>query len=256
MRRMSKVWWALVVSASLGLSAFWSTPAKAGPLTIVTENWATFSGKLGVLVTPLPLPNPFLDYFDFAPKTEDYDGAIISAVYHGTGPWAGQYVYLYQLKFFAGSSSGHLQGFAQKLFSPIPPLGDTVYQIPDPSILFGPAHPNTGLTGAVYTNPSPVTGAISWNFDIYRDDQDSGAHDPPGDQDPPVGGTYEDIVSYLVAFVHPNPPVKVGVNMKDAGTDLRNPLVYTPSPEPSAFALLCLGMVGVAGFRRYYRKRS
>jgi len=247
MRRMSKVWWALVVSASLGLSAFWSTPAKAGPLTIVTTNWATFSGNLGALVD-LPL----IDFFDFAPATSGYDGSIASVVYHGAGPWAGQYVYLYQLKLFTGSSTAHLQGFAQTLFSPIPPLGDTVYQMPDPSILFGTAHPNTGLTSVSHTNPTPVTGEISWNFDIYRDDQDAGAHDPVGDTDPP----YEDIVSYLVAFVHPNPPVIAGVNMKDAGSDLRNPLVYTPSPEPSAFALLCLGMVGVAGFRRYYRKRG
>jgi hypothetical protein len=244
MKAMSKFWTALVVGVAVMAV---STHSWAGPLTINTTTWATLSGLIGGGVPTAPT---LVDYFDFDPETPGFDGEIASAVFFGAGAASGLYVYAYQLKFYSTSSAGHLSGVSFNLLTPIAPVpvGDAhVYQVPDPMILLGSANPNTHLTAASWTlNLPPTTSQVSFTTAIDRDDQDLGAHDPPGDDDPP----YEDITSYLWVFFHPLPPTTIAVNMKDGGSDLRNPLVYTPSPEPSAIVLFGFGIMGLVGIWR------
>jgi hypothetical protein len=224
-----------------------STHSWAGPLTINTTTWATLSGLIGGGVPTAPT---LVDYFDFYPETPGFDGEIASAVFFGAGAASGLYVYAYQLKLYSTSSAGHLSGFSFDLLTPIAPVlvgGAHVYQVPDPAILLGPANPNTHLTAASWAlNLPPTTSQVSFTTSIYRDDQDGGVHDPLGDSDPP----HEDITSYLWVFFHPLPPTTIAANMKDGGPDLRNPLVYTPSPEPSAIVLFGFGIMGLVGIWR------
>jgi hypothetical protein len=224
-----------------------STHSWAAPLTINTTTWATLSGLIGPGVPTAPL---LVDYFDFYPATPGFDGEIASAVFFGAGAASGLYVYAYQLKLYSTSSAGHLSGVSFDLLTPIAPVlvgGAHVYQVPDPAILLGPANPNTHLTVASWTlNLPPTTSQVSFTTSIDRDDQDLDAHDPSGDVDPP----YEDITSYLWVFFHPLPPTTIAVNMKDGGPDLRAPLVYTPSPEPSAIVLFGFGIMGLVGIWR------
>ena len=246
MKSMSRIWMALVVGVSLGLTLMWVSPVKAGPLTITTTDWKTFSAYLGD-----PVADPLLDYFDFYSSDEtmpSVDGEVISAVYHGKGAATGLYVYLYQLKLYSTSSAGYMSGIAFNFGTPVPPaVVDRyhVYTIPDAPILFGAASPNTNLSDAVWTR-TITTSQVSFNLALYRDDNDSGRHDPTDDTDPP----YEDVVSYVWAFFHQNPPQTIEANLKDGGPDLLKPKVYTPSPEPSAILLLSLGLLGLAKFRR------
>jgi hypothetical protein len=244
MKAMSKFWTALVVGVAVIAV---STHSWAGPLTINTTTWATLSGLIGPGVPTAP---PLVDYFDFFPATPGFDGEIASAVFYGAGAASGLYVYAYQLKLYSTSSAGYLSGISFDLLTPIAPVlvgGAHVYQVPDPAILLGPANPNTHLTAASWAlNLPPTTSQVSFTTAIYRDDQDLGAHDPPGDVDPP----YEDITSYLWVFFHPLPPTTIAANMKDGGPDLRNPLVYTPSPEPSAIVLFGFGIMGLVGIWR------
>jgi len=244
MKAMSKFWTALVVGVAVMAV---STHSWAGPLTINTTTWSTLSGLIGPGVPTAP---PLVDFFDFFPATPGFDGEIASAVFYGAGAASGLYVYAYQLKLYSTSSAGHLSGFSFDLLTPIAPVlvgGAHVYQVPDPGILLGPANPNTNLTAASWAlNLPPTTSQVSFTTAIYRDDQDEGFHDPLGDVDPP----YEDITSYLWVFFHPLPPTTIAVNMKDGGPDLRNPLVYTPSPEPSAIVLFGFGIMGLVGIWR------
>jgi hypothetical protein len=248
MKAMSKFWTALVVGVAVMAV---STHSWAGPLTINTTTWATLSGLIGPGVPTAP---PLVDYFDFSPATPGFDGEIASAVFYGAGAASGLYVYAYQLKLYSTSSAGHLSGVSFDLLTPIAPVpvgGFEVYQVPDPAILLGPADPNTGLLpypiGATWAlNEPPTTSQVSFITSIFRDNQDSGAHDPLGDVDPP----HEDITSYLWVFFHPLPPTTIAVNMKDGGPDLRTPLVYTPSPEPSAIVLFGFGIMGLVGIWR------
>ena len=249
MKAMSKFWTALVVGVAVMAV---SIPSWAGPLNINTTNWATLSGLIGGGVPDAP---PLVDYFDFYPATPGFDGEIASAVFYGAGAASGLYVYAYQLKLYSTSSAGYLSGVSFDLLTPIAPVpvgGFHVYQVPDPAILLGSAAPNTGLSSATWALSTLDRSQVSFNLSIFRDDQDEGAHDPAGDSDLP----YEDIVSYLWVFFHPLPPTTISANMKDGGPDLRNPLVYTPSPEPSAIVLFGFGIMGLMGiWRRRGSKR-
>lgn len=248
MKSMSRIWTVFVVGVALGVTLSWVTPVKAGPLSITEFSWADFSDIY--LGAPVPDAPPFIDYFDFAPATEGFDGEVISAVFYGKGPASGLYVYLYQLKIYPTSSSGFISGIAFDFLTTIPPAkvnNVEVFTISDPDILFGKANPNSKPSAVVWSLSTPTTSQLSTNLLLWRDDQDT-TQDPPDDEDPP----FEEQVSYLWGFFHPLPPTKIGANPKDGGGDLRNPLVYTPSPEPSVIVLMSLGMLGLLGIKRRY----
>ena len=244
MRAMSRIWLTLVVGASLGLTLMWVSPVRATPLNITTTTWATISSYLGA-----PEAVPVIDYFDFHPPTTGYDGEVISAVFKGTGSASGLFVYLYQLKIYPSSSAPYISGIAfpsPQAISPATVNGIQVFAVSDAPILFGEASPNAPLTRADWSLSSPTTSQFSFDVTLYRDNVDGGIHDPSGDSDPP----YEDNISVLWGFFHPAPPTLVSSNPKDGGQDLRNPKVYTPTPEPSAIVLLSLGLLGLVKVRR------
>jgi len=241
MKAMSKFWMALVVGVAVGVTFLGTTPAKAGPLTVDTMTWASFSSSyLGSLFAPA-----VTDYFDFAPENDPtkppfppvpYDGEVISAVYLGKpgSPADGLYVYLYQLKIYPTSSAAFISGIAFDLLTPIPPAqvdGKHVINVYDPPILFGTANTSSKVGFADWgLNFPPVTSQISFDLNpdkLYKDSVDQ--------------------ISYMWAFFHPLPPTLIESNPKDGGGDKRNPLVYTPSPEPSTFILLGFGLLGLFG---------
>jgi len=230
MKAMSKFWTALVVGVAVGVTFLGTTPAKAGPLTVATMDWASFSGSyLGSLFAPA-----VTDYFDFAPQNVPADGEVISAVYSGKpgSPADGLYVYLYQLKIYPTSSAGFISGIAFNLLTPIPPAlvdGKHVINVSDPPILFGPA------------NTSSKVGSADWSPNLLPPDTSQISFD----LNPKLYKDSDDQISYMWAFFHPLPPTLIGANPKDGGADLLNPLVYTPSPEPSTFILLGFGLLGL-----------
>jgi len=241
---MSKVWWALVVGVSLGVTLVGVSPVKAAPLTNTQISWAQF---LGFADIGAPAVSPLTDYFDFTPVTAPADGEIFSAVYLGKGPAAGKYVYVYQVYHYPGSSSVNFTGFAFPAFTTLGPVpidfdGDSV---PDTSFYIVPA------AGDPATPPIGTT-ANSWG--TKKPSEVDYSPNPPN-SDISVSYTGDDKigkgqVGYIFGFVHSLPPTVAEANTKDAGTDILKPLVYTPSPEPTSLVLLSAGLLGLVAIRR------
>jgi len=250
---MSKVWWALVVGVSLGVTLVGVSPVKAAPLSNTPISWTQFLSFADT--TPLTDAPPFIDYFDFSPKTAPADGEIFSAVYLGKGPAEGKYVYVYQVYHYSGSSSVNFTGFAFPAFTTLGPVpidlnGDNVpdftsfYIVPDAN---APSTPPIGGTTAnswgtkkptsVDYSPNPPNSDITIS---YASIPEFGINDI----------ILRGEVGYIFGFVHSLPPTVVEANTKDAGTDILKPLVYTPSPEPTSFVLLSAGLLGLVAIRR------
>lgn len=242
MRNMSRIWMTLVASVSLGMTLLIVNPVRAASLSNTKIDWHTFL-RFSTLISPPDAP-PFIDYFDFKPPSAG-DGEIYSAVFLGTGPAAGQYVYVYQVYHYGTSDTSYFTGFAFKALTTltptnIPGIGTSFYIEPDED---DPATPPIGGTSAnawgnykpseVDYTPNPPFSDITVSY-VLRDKI-------------PKNG-----VSYIFGFVHPLPPTKVPSNPKDTTEDILNPLVYTPSPEPSAFILVSAGLLGLWGIRRRY----
>jgi len=226
MRRMSKVWWALVVGVSLGVTLVGVKPAKAAPLT--TVNSATYSSWLGPVAAP-----PMTNTFDFEPTNATFpgpDGEVLSVVYYGAGAATGFYVYVYQITHYAKppSSEGSIEGMSFDIFGPL----------------------NTSLL-----NPGTVAFQVEDTGDL---ELESATLAPPGA--PPAIGTIKFTVkdealppnqtTWLFGFFSPLPPTKVVADMKNTGNTILSPLVYTPSPEPSTFVLLGMSLLGGIWWRR------
>jgi len=252
MRRMSKVWWALVVGVSLGVTLVGVSPVKAAPLTNTQISWAQFL-NFADITTPLVDAPPFIDYFDFTPENPPGDGEIFSAVYPGKGPAAGKYVYVYQVYHYSESSAVNFTGFAFPAFTTLGPVpidfnGDSV---PDTSFYIvpaagDPANPPIGTTANSWGTKKPTSFGYSPN-PPNSDITISYVSIPElGIDDVILRGQ----VGYIFGFVHSLPPTVAKANTKDSGTDALEPLVYTPSPEPTSFVLLSAGLLGLVAIRR------
>ncbi len=241
-RNMSRFWMVLGLSVSMGVTLLWVTPVRAVSLSNTQIDWDTF--LTFSTTTPVPGAPPLIDYFDFSPPSAG-DGEIYSAVFLGTGPAEGQYVYVYQVYHYETSDSSYFTGLAFKALTTIMPtnipgVGTSFYIVPDDD---DPPIPPIGGTSAnawgnykpteVDYTPNPPVSDISVSY-VFQDKI-------------PKGG-----VSYFFGFVHPLPPTKVLSNPKNAAPDVLNPLVYTPSPEPSAFVLIGTGLLGLLVIRRRY----
>jgi len=223
MRRMSKVWWALVVGVSLGVTLVGVKPAKAGPLMTISE--ATFKAWIG-WPDPIVVAAPMTQTFEFNPPGED--GDISSVVFKGVGGIAaGNYVYIYQIAHYSNSSENNINGVSFDVFGPIVPLsgGAVAFQVQpgsdyggDVSLSDATLYPGTP-SSIDFTIPTLARGKETWWFGILS----------------------------------PLPPTKTVATVRD--TDFKGqPLVYTPSPEPSTFVLLGMSLLGGVWWRRRLKK--
>ncbi|MGQ9727904.1 MAG: PEP-CTERM sorting domain-containing protein [Candidatus Fervidibacter sp.] len=231
MKAMSRIWTALVVGASiLGLTALWSSPAKALPLK-VNPNPIAIGGYLGPQVVPI-----LTDFFSFSDPPIP-DGQVVSAVYEGAGPATGYYVYAYQIWHYSTSSQEWVRSIAMNVFTGEPPVeipktgGYHVYHASDVNFL--PTQPSVALTAASWS-PGPPPSLF---FTFFGPGQD---------------GIRKGEASYVWVFFHPLLPTTVEANIIDGHPETLAPKVYVPSPEPSVFVLLGAGLFAVIGFRRRY----
>ncbi len=234
MKTMSRLWTLAVVGAVMGATLFWATPVKAVPLTRDDITWGDFDDWTGSPVVP-----GLFQAFDFDPTTVGGDGEIYSQVFQGVaGPFAGKFVYVYQIDHFSGSSSPELDAIAFKFLTTIPPdnLRYFVVSLNLPS--------NTGIGFDDPGDQPPYFGEWTAPDEIGFTFEDL----PPGPEKDT--GLLRGEISYLFGFTHPLPPTTVVANLVDAGPDLLKPLVYTPSPEPSIIVLLSMGLLGFWGYRR------
>jgi len=231
MRRMSKVWWALVVGVSLGVTLVGVSPVKADPLTLNPISWSTFLTFADISTTP---GIPIFESFNFPPPPPPGgtfpDGEVFSAVYKGIGPADGKFVYVYQIRLFDTEDVAQVDRIAFKTFTTLSPeypsgtpLGAFYIDSGDVGIGFGLGEVAPS-EGDFLTIPKPQIGV---DFPV------------------PTGKT-----SYIFGFIHPLPPTTVTANLIDGEIENLNPLVYTPSPEPASFVLLSAGLLGLAVIRR------
>jgi len=239
MKAMSKL---LVTMLLSGLVCLWSNSARSAPVTGI--DWSTFTGLADL---SRPVVDPLFDVYRFGSAWVDgaFHGTIYSQVFQGKGAAAGLYVYVYQIEHVPDPTDPPL---AQRYpfgtvsfptFTNIPP--STVNSIQFFAITSG--DPTIGFSILGVRGPNP---------------DDGGDFTPLGDMGQ-ISFTFlpklaYNTTSYIFGFFHPLPPTTVIANLVDSVPEQLNPLVYTPSPEPSSIALLGLGLLGVFLPRRFKKK--
>jgi hypothetical protein len=236
MKAMSK---SLVTMLLSGLVCLWSSSARSDP--VIGISWSTFTGLADL---SSPVVDPLFDVYRFggAWVAGAFHGTIYSQVFQGKGAAAGLYVYVYQIE--------HVPG---------PTLPPPAQQYPFGSVSF-----------PIFTNIPPSTVNSIQFFAITSGDptigfSTLGVLGPADGTFTPLGDMGQirftflpnlafNTTSYIFGFFHPLPPTTVIANLIDSVPEQLNPLVYTPSPEPSSIALLGLGLLGVFLPRRFKKK--
>ncbi|MFA0749578.1 PEP-CTERM sorting domain-containing protein [Fervidibacter sp.] len=236
MKAMSKL---LVTMLLSGLVCLWSNSARSAPVTGI--DWSTFTGLANL---SSPVVDPLFDVYRFGSAwvAGAFHGTIYSQVFPGQGAAAGLYVYVYQI--------AHVP-------SPTPP--PPAQQYPFGAVSF-PTFTNIppSTVGSIQffaiTSGAPTIGFSTLGVLGPAD----GTFTPLGDMGQ-ISFTFLpkldfNTTSYIFGFFHPLPPTTVIANLVDSVPEQLNPLVYTPSPEPSSIALLGLGLLGVFLPRRFKKK--
>jgi hypothetical protein len=239
MKAMSKL---LVTMLLSGLVCLWSNSARSAPVTGI--DWSTFTGLANL---SSPVVDPLFDVYRFggAWVAGAFHGTIYSQVFPGQGAAAGLYVYVYQIEHVPGptppppAQQYPFGTVSFPTFTNIPP--STVNSIQFFAITSG--DPTIGFSTLGVRGPNP---------------DDGGDFTPLGDMGQ-ISFTFLpklafNTTSYIFGFFHPLPPTTVIANLVDSVPEQFNPLVYTPSPEPSSIALLGLGLLGVFLPRRFKKK--
>jgi hypothetical protein len=204
-------------------------------------DWSTFTGLANL---SSPVVDPLFDVYRFGSAwvAGAFHGTIYSQVFPGQGAAAGLYVYVYQI--------AHVP-------SPTPP--PPAQQYPFGAVSF-PTFTNIppSTVGSIQffaiTSGAPTIGFSTLGVLGPAD----GTFTPLGDMGQ-ISFTFLpkldfNTTSYIFGFFHPLPPTTVIANLVDSVPEQLNPLVYTPSPEPSSIALLGLGLLGVFLPRRFKKK--
>jgi len=236
MKAMSKL---LVTMLLSGLVCLWSNSARSAPVTGI--DWSTFTGLADL---SSPVVDPLFDVYRFGSAWVDgaFHGTIYSQVFQGKGAAAGLYVYVYQIEHVPRPTDPPL---AQQY-----PFGAVSF----PTFTNIPPSTVNSIQFFAITSGSPTIGFL--NLGVQQ--PAVGEFTPLGDMGQ-IGFTFVpklafNTTSYIFGFFHPLPPTTVIANLVDSVPEQLNPLVYTPSPEPSSIALLGLGLLGVFLPRRFKKK--
>lgn len=247
MRSMSRFWTMLVVGMSLGIVLSWVSPARSVPLLEI--DWNTFAGTwLGSTDSDYweVIAEPMTRTFDFAPSPSlpppyygpGPDGEVTSFVVKGKGgPAKDLYVYVYQISHYSipspdnpldGTSEVSIEGISFDLLGPIIPEIDGsetwAFQVID-----------TGV--AKMEKATKAYNRVSFTIRTIKVGENE-FHLGPGEE------------TCLFGFLSPVPPTKTVADVKNTGNTVTSPQVYTPSPEPSAFVLLGVGLLGGIWWRK------
>ena len=219
MKAMSKFWTALVVGIAVMAV---STHLWAVHLSNTNISWEQFK-SLADISSPVDIPFPDIFVFKFGPQ-----GEIMSGVFPGIGDAAGLYVYIYQIKVYS-TPSGKVDELSIPLLGP----GPTTVSVSDvgnvSSFYIGSGVPSDFFygqgdkapIGSTFTSLPPVISFSWFGNEVYQGK-----------------------ASYIVGFFSPAPPTTTLANLSDGGSLDDDPLVYTPSPEPSISLLLGVGVLG------------
>jgi len=230
MRNMSRIWTMLVVGVSLGMTLFGSTPVKAVPLSNTPISWDYFTDFADV---DNPVVPPLLTPYEFKlAETPLGDGSVYSQVFLGKGNASGLYVYVYQIQV---ARAPNVEGIS-------------IAFITDPT-----ATPVNGITSFYINQGTPTIG-----FGLGNYSPASSAWVPISEGGEPTLRFNQinvppGYVSYIFGTFSPLPPTTIDATLRDATELIVRPLVYTPTPEPSVFILLGVGLGIVVPFvrRRY-----
>ena len=238
MKAMSKFWMALVVGVAVMAV---STQSWAVPLSNTDISWAKFVS----LVSPSELADPSTAPGPPLPDTFAFQGGaagdILSAVFTGVGDASGLYVYVYQFR--VTSASGQIDELTVGLLGPGP---NTVLTDVD-------GDPGLDPVSSFYIGSNVPDGFLFGQGDVAPS-QAIFNTPPPGISfkwtSVPAGNA-----SFIVGFFSPAPPTTYKADLSDTGDRIHSPFVYTPSPEPSVFLLLGMGLVGSAIWSRGRKKK-
>lgn len=232
MRAMSRIWTALVVGASiLGLTALWSNSATAVPLSNTPIDWSTFltwvdatgDGSPDVDPNYPPLTFPF----DFTGNIFP-DGEVFTAAYPGAGAAAGKWIYVYQVRHLSPSDVPVVNGISLRFITD--PTADAI------------TAPNVGSISSFYiSSGNPIIGfglgtVATQGADWY-----------PSSSNPTLSINFAvqtGAITHIFGVFSSLPPTLIDATLRDSVSMTTRPLVYTPSPEPSAWMLLGLGLLG------------
>ncbi len=241
MKTMSRLWTLAVVSAVMGVTLFWATPAKAVPLSNTNISWSTFlswtDGNGDGNPDPVPgFPDISFPY-EFAPAGVPLgDGVFWSGVYQGTGAASGLYAYVYQIQVLRAPN---IEGVSLVFITDptLTPVGGTT------SFYIGSGSPNilSSLLGNYAPTSAHWLSVAAGGEPTLRFNQIN----------VPLGGT-----SYIFGTFSPLPPTTVDVTLRDATQLIVRPLAYVPTPEPSAFVLLGMSLLAVPLLRRRVRGKA
>lgn len=240
MRSMSRIWMMmLIVGLSLGVGFLCVTPAKATPLTLTNTpiSWATFLGWVNVDSQGYPVfdPNypPLTPPYDFTtPKGDNnhLDGYVFTAVYPGAGSASGKWIYVYQVQLLSPADIPVVNGMSWK-WVPQPETveGITSFRITEgePKIGFGLG--SVDIAGAKW-HPHPTSPTADFDFKIENQG-----------------------VTYIFGLFSSLPPTIIEATIRDSGTLVSRPGIYTPTPEPPVLLLFGTALAGTLMWRR--RKR-
>jgi len=234
----------LIVGLSLGVGFLCVTPAKATPLTLTNTaiSWGTFLNWVDVDSQGNPVSDP-----NYPPLTLPYDfttpegrnnyypdGYVFTAVYPGKGSASGKWIYVYQVKLLSPADIPVVNGMSWKW-------------VPQPEAV---VENNITITSFRITGGKPTIGFGLGSVDITGANWHPHPTSPTADFDFKIT---DQGVTYIFGLFSSLSPTIIGATIRDSGTLVSRPGIYTPTPEPPVLLLFGTALAGTLMWRR--RKR-
>jgi len=217
------------------------TQSWAVPLSNTSIDWSTFMDLVadadnnGVPDYD-PLYPPETVFFDFS-GTNFPDGEVFTAVYPGAGAATDKWIYVYQVRLYGSSDVPAVNGMSWRWIEDPTIAGVTIAGVGE-------------ITSFKITSGDPTIGFGLGTEDITDADWHPHPVNPTADFDFVLDLNQNKTTTYIFGLFSTLPPTKVDATIRDSVFQGTRPLIYTPSPEPSAFLLLGLGLMGVIWRRR------